>query len=333
MSKMKKISIILPVYNGAATITRTLDSIVKQNVDEEIEVIVVNDCSTDNTQQILEVYKTKIYPHLAIVNLPENLRQGGARNAGVKLAKGKYIQFLDADDSLIDNSLEKLLKAIADNPDLDLLFFESAVFDIKNNTIKYSLTYPSNVTTTLSGEEYLSTQNVPWTPWMALYNKEFLLTNNISFAEKVRFEDADYVLKSVLLAHKVKYLPIQTVLYSENGSSTTNIGDDGNKIYERMLSADRLSEIITKYKSQYPKGTNVIKGHYRFKYHAILLRNLWRLDYKSIMHILRTIPYRDTTCNDTLISMAMNYPHIYASMSMIFGPILRFILKVRNSTH
>lgn len=327
---MKKISIIIPVYNGAQKITRTLDSIVNQNVDDDIEVIVVNDCSTDNTQQVLEEYHGKTYPDLVIVNLPENKRQGGARNAGVKLAKGDYIQYLDADDTLIDCSLQNLLKAIYDNPELDILFFESALFDIKKNIANYNLTYPSNITTTLNGEEYLGSQNVPWTPWMAIYRKDFLKNNKIQFAENVRFEDADYVLKCVLLAKKVKYLPIQTVLYYENGNSTTNIGNDKDKIIERILSTDRLWDIITQFQCLYPKGSDVIRGHYKFKYHAILLRNVWRLDYKSIIELLNAHPYRDDNCNDGLINLAMRHPQIYAGMSMIFGPLLKLMLQIRN---
>lgn len=267
---------------------------------------------------------------MVIVNLPENKRQGGARNAGVKLAKGEYIQYLDADDTLIDCSLQKILKAIFNNSGLDILFFESALFDIKKNITNYNLTYPSNITATLNGEEYLNSQNVPWTPWMALYRKDFLKNNDIQFAEDVRFEDADYVLKCVLLAKKVKYLPIQTVLYYENGNSTTNIGNDKDKIKERILSADRLWDIITQFQCQHPKGSNVIRGHYRFKYHAILLRNVWRLDYKSILELLKAHPYREDTCDDRLINLAMEHPHAYAGMAMISGPILKLLLGIRN---
>ena len=324
------ISIIIPVYNGSETIVRTLDSIFNQDIGDSVEVIVVNDCSTDNTLTVLKDYTSRFSHSLTIVDLPNNMRQGGARNIGVNISKGEYIQFLDSDDTLIGGSMQKLLRAINENRNLDILFFESAIFDKKKNIIISSNTYPNNITTTLCGEEYICNQGVPWAPWMALYNKRFLNDNNIRFAEKVRFEDADYVLKCVLLAQRVKYLPIQTVMYHQNGSSTTNIGDDKDKILERMLSAERYYDIIVQYEETYPKGVEIIRGHYLFNYRAVLMRNIWRLDYSSIIQTLKLHPYRIDECKDFFIKITMDHRHFFAMVATILGPILKLILRIRN---
>lgn len=267
---------------------------------------------------------------MTVVNLTENIRQGGARNIGVETATGDYIQYLDADDTLVEGSLSQLLDAVSINQHLDLLFFD--FLTLEENTYRQisGINYSRNTTTILSGEEYLKTQQVPWTPWMALYKRSFLLQNNIKFAEKVRFEDADYVLKSVLLAKNVKYIPIPVVSYVVSGQSTTNIGSDAVKVAERMLSADRLYALIQEYGETHKTGTDIIKGHYQFKYHSILLRNLWRLKYKTIIRLLNLYPYRLEPCTDSLIKFADNYPKIYAMCGLLFAPVLKFLIYVRS---
>ena len=192
------------------------------------------------------------------------------------------------------------------------------------------MSFQSNHSNIISGEEYLLSQQVPWTPWMALYRRNFLYKNNLKFTEKVRFEDSDFVLESVLLAQRVQYVPLPVVCYMINGNSTTNIENDATKIEERILSAERLYNIVTKYSNIYPHGTNVIKGHYHYKFRAILQRNLWRLNYKTILPLLNTYPYRLHPCNDMLIEFTMRHKKLYAAGAAIFGPLLKQAIHLRN---
>lgn len=84
-------SIIIPVYNGEQYIKNCLDSIYRQGLGDDVfEVICVNDCSTDNTAQVISEYG-KFHQNLRLINHETNRRQGGARNTAVKVAKGKYI--------------------------------------------------------------------------------------------------------------------------------------------------------------------------------------------------------------------------------------------------
>lgn len=327
---MIKISIIIPVYNGAKTITRTLDSIVNQNVGDDIEVIVVNDCSTDNTQQVLEEYQANVYPNLVIVNLPENHKIGGARNAGIAVSNGEYIQCLDGDDLLIEGALKKLLQVLTANPNIDLVLFDYLTVEEGTFKLLDDIKFAKNHSRVIGGEEYITTQGVPWTAWLALYKKSFLYGNNIHYADHVLFEDSDYVLKSIMLAKSIKYEPIAVLKYMISGNSTSNIGNNKTKIEERLMSEDRIFNVITLYKDTHPHGVEVIRGHYKFKYHAILLRNVWRLDYKSILELLKTHPYREANCDDRLINFVMEHPHAYAGMSVILGPILKLLLRIRN---
>lgn len=101
-------SIIIPVYNGEQYIKNCLDSIYRQGLgDDDFEVICVNDCSTDNTAQVISEYG-KFHQNIRLINHETNRRQGSARNTGVKVAKGDYILYIDADDTFESNALPLL---------------------------------------------------------------------------------------------------------------------------------------------------------------------------------------------------------------------------------
>ena len=326
-----QISIIIPVYNGADTICNALDSIFDQKRACDVEVIVIDDCSTDSTHYVLENYPPqKSCNSLRIIRLPGNSRQGAARNIGIENATGRFIQFLDADDILTENSLENLLAYISnDNGISDILFFDSQTYDLHSSTEVSCLSFRNNTTKPLSGEEYLSTCQVPWTPWLALYRRDYLIENKIKFVENVRFEDSDFVLKAVLLAKKVRYAPIIVYKYFINGQSTTNIGNDANKIEERLKSAIRLRNLGLEFKQLYPRGSNVILGHYQFKYKAILCRNLWRLSFKEMTALLRRYPYELPT-QSHIIQVAKLSPELFAVVGVLMKPVLRSALKLRT---
>ena len=96
-----KISVIIPVYNAEKSIEKCLDSVLLQNISP-IEIIIINDCSSDRSYRIMEGYNEK-YPYIKIINNLVNEGAGAARNKGIKSAKGKYITFLDSDDWMVIN--------------------------------------------------------------------------------------------------------------------------------------------------------------------------------------------------------------------------------------
>lgn len=118
---MLRLSIIVPVYNVSKYLAKCLDSLICQDLKpEEYEIIVVNDGSTDNSEEISRQYEKK-YSNIKVVR-QENQGLSGARNTGIKLSNGKYIQFVDSDDYLVPNVLRTLVdKMETDN--LDVLRF------------------------------------------------------------------------------------------------------------------------------------------------------------------------------------------------------------------
>lgn len=107
------VSIIVPAYNAEKTIEKCLDSLLNQTL-KEIEIIVINDCSSDNTLKILKKYKNKI----KLIDNKKNLGPAGSRNKGLDIATGKYIGFVDSDDWIAPNMYELMSSKMTDEVDL-----------------------------------------------------------------------------------------------------------------------------------------------------------------------------------------------------------------------
>ncbi len=118
-----RLSFIVPFYNVELYIEECIRSLYVQDIPwEEYEVICVDDCSLDGSRTIVERLQEE-YPTLKLLTTPENLRQGGARNMGLDVAQGRYIWFVDSDDYICPNILDRLLNVI-DTNSLDILQFD-----------------------------------------------------------------------------------------------------------------------------------------------------------------------------------------------------------------
>lgn len=106
---MKKISIIVPAYNVHNTLARCLETLVHQTL-QDIEIIVINDASTDDTWEIMQKYESEYPDTITIINCEKNSRAGGARNIGFDIATGEYIGMVDSDDYVATTMYEQLYK-------------------------------------------------------------------------------------------------------------------------------------------------------------------------------------------------------------------------------
>ena len=120
---MPKISAIIPTYNNAEFLQEAIESVLAQTY-KDIEIIVVDDGSTDNTEDVVKNYAGK----LTYIR-QENAGPAKARNTGILQAKGEYIAFLDADDSWLPNKTEEQLKVLEDNPNSALVYSKAIFFD------------------------------------------------------------------------------------------------------------------------------------------------------------------------------------------------------------
>ena len=133
----KTVSIIVPTYNGSKTVSKTIDSLLGQTL-EGIEIILTDDCSSDNTKEIIDEYCQK-YPGRIISNpMKVNTRGSGLINSSVGIAKGKYIAIVDQDDWADLTMFEKLYNA-AEREDAEIADCNCSIVDSEGNLIKVCL--------------------------------------------------------------------------------------------------------------------------------------------------------------------------------------------------
>ena len=219
---MIRLSIIIPFYNVEQYLAQCLDSVYHQDIpEEEYEVICVDDCSPDSSIAIVEEY-TKNHTNIVIVRNQYNRKLGGARNAGMEVAKGNYVWFIDSDDFIEENCLKTLL-TIAEKEDLEMLHFNYAEYPNAENPTRR----PQD-TELMSGTDMWFDSNFIWfhdlvTAWRKLYKRQFLIDNNIQFAEHIMFEDNDYAIVAFANAQRVKHIALCAYHYRNNPNSITRV--------------------------------------------------------------------------------------------------------------
>ena len=265
------VTFIIPAYNAAETIVRCLDSIYALSLKlDEFEVIVIDDCSTDETVSIIEDRRLKNI-NLILLKQPENHRQGAARNRGVKKARGEYICFVDADDAVT----EGIVKAIrmAKEKSTDLLAIHSAHANDKGQITREEEHLQYGPDDVFSG---LDMHHPYWcsAPWGYVYNKKFLERVKYPFAEDVLYEDADYVSAHVYYAQRIAYSSeLGYIAYYRSGSTTRSLTH--KNISDFLMLGVRMLRLYDRIKVE--KGKNIRKDEELFA-DSILdgaCRNMW----------------------------------------------------------
>ena len=230
-----KVSVILPVYNVAPYLKDCLNSLINQTLID-IEFICINDGSTDNSLEILNEYAAK--DNRFVVVSQENQGQGVARNEGVELAKGEYIQFIDPDDWIELNMLETLYIFAKDHHSQVVKFNYTDYND-------YSGKYKQQDFIKQIQEEYdYDLRKTPYYTWRILkkdclsgldlhvwahfYQTEFIKSNKIRFAPSKHGEDHLFADGAIVLANKIDYLNKYLYFYRIRTGSAVHIKSDIN---------------------------------------------------------------------------------------------------------
>lgn len=211
----KRFSVIIPAYNIEDYIERAIKS-VRYQTFKNIEIIVVNDASTDNTEEKIKKLKDK-YKELIYIEHENKKGLGGARNTGLKVAKGEYIIFLDGDDYLANaNVLEKLDELIGQDK-TDVVYMG---FKIEGKREELIIPTPETCTKTYKA----ATDKYP-NAWSKCWNRRFLEKNNIYFPEHRLYEDVLFVYKAVMKSKtsKIADFIVHHYIYGRTNSITTKI--------------------------------------------------------------------------------------------------------------
>jgi len=235
------ISIIIPCYNAEKTIERCLESVINQTY-KNIEIIVINDGSVDRTDSIIKRYTTD--KRIKYYNR-SNHGIGKTRNFGIEKANGKYITFLDSDDYLPNDAIDNLYK-LAQKNKLDLVVSD---YYVDNKNIKSEKIKSFSITNVKNNHDLILDVNLA--PWNKLYKKE--LIENIKFEENLKYEDAPFVIESIIKAKRIGKLDKETYYYVVNPNSETTIRD------ERIFDIFKILDIIGRLVENKKELTEVYK--------------------------------------------------------------------------
>lgn len=223
------LSFILPCYNVEEYIQQCLDSIYACSLPkEQFEVVCVNDCSPDNVKEILERNQRQ-HVNLRIVVHEKNLGLGGARNTGIREAKGKYLWFVDSDDIVTAKELKTLTRKIIEQ-DLDMLCFNYRRVDEEGRELSTHRVF--NNTSPRDGYAFVKSVfgkgivNHLGYVWRFIYRTEFLRRHQLIFPEQVRWEDTTFMPRALLEAERVA--AVSDVLYSYRVNANSISGTFGS---------------------------------------------------------------------------------------------------------
>ncbi len=224
---MVKVSVIMPAYNAVDYIEKSVKSVMEQTL-KDIELVIVNDASTDSTwEKILEL-KNTYGDKIKAINLEKNVRQGGARNVGIKFSGGGYIVFVDSDDWIKEDMLEKFYNAITEN-NADMAgssgyYLHYSLENIHEHNAHDAMSIEISGKTLDNGVKekfFLSVGGL----WRNIYRKDIIINNEIWFPERVSYEDNYFVNLYKGYVNKYVYVDETFYYYRQNPTSTVHRKD------------------------------------------------------------------------------------------------------------
>lgn len=216
---MPKVSVVVPVYNTQKYLEKCLDSLVYQTLDD-IEIIVVNDGSPDESQKIIDRY-VQAYPNKVRAYIKENGGLSDARNYGIKKASGEYIGFVDSDDYVNLDMYENMYKKAKEED------FDMVVCDIRYVYENTSKEVSSQVEEDISDINKIKAQMVNIYPaaWNKIYKKE-LFENGVLFKKGVWYEDVEFLYRLFPYIKSIGTLKKPFVNYVQRDGAITSTFDE-----------------------------------------------------------------------------------------------------------
>lgn len=211
--KQKILSVIIPIYNSGKYLNRCVDSILNQGLEKDTyEIILVNDGSLDNSLDICEQYQQQYGEELIKIVSQPNQGVSMARNNGLKIAQGEFVNFIDSDDYLIPKGLHYLLSNFL-SESIDILSYWSMTLD--KNTYKYfkeNNKVEGKICFEKNGHEFLC-DNVQTSVVTSLYRKDFLVKNGLEFSHLCIGEDVYFNIKTYLKCPRIRMVSSRLYRY------------------------------------------------------------------------------------------------------------------------
>lgn len=202
---MKKVTVITPCYNSEKYLGECLQSLENQTMSiEDLEIILVNDASTDNTWQMILEFEKKYPESVVAINLAENRRQGGARNEGLKYATGEYIAFLDSDDKAEPETYEKVYQRAIET-DSDIVQFNHYNYTQNWESLcdNCKLEGVIELEDKSARKLFLMAQIMTMGCWNKLYRRSMVEESRAQYAEHRIYEEPAFVYPQMFFAKRV----------------------------------------------------------------------------------------------------------------------------------
>lgn len=242
------VSIIVPTYNVKHYIRECIESILNQTY-KNIEIIIVNDGSTDNSMTMINDYVTSINK-IKVIN-QENQGLSAARNSGIERAKGKYIAMIDSDDKIKPDFIKNLVKtAMQTNADIVRGSFRDFQGNIPTGWIADFITNPNSGPQVL--DQFLN-QNTSFVVWSSLYSREFLNNNNLRFTPGILLEDGDFTCRAYMAANIVITTQYTDYMYRIRPGSILTSNNAKHMSESENLIIDKFLTMISSVQSQKSK--------------------------------------------------------------------------------
>lgn len=232
---MSEITVVIPAYNAEKYIKECLESLYTQSY-KDIDILVINDGSTDRTVDIAELFKKEHSNLMLQIITVKNSGAARARNIGIQLATGKYIAFFDADD-IIDRDMLQTMINVAHQKNVDLVTCDF-YWMYPNKNIREKL-YEANS----ERELFISAWAAPWNK---LYRRSMLVENNIFFTEGYTYEDTSFYLKYIPYCKTIVHIPQPFIYWRQHNTST--MGKSQDKRISQIFPV--LEDAIKYYKEQ-----------------------------------------------------------------------------------
>ncbi len=255
---MVKVSIIVPIYKVEKYLKRCLESLVSQTF-QEIEIICVNDGSPDQSQKIVDEYVEK-YPEIVKGYVKENGGVGDTRNYGLDCATGEYIAFVDSDDWVEPEMIEKMYRAAIEQK-ADLVICDYVVDNIDGGS-EMIISGIIKSSTDIFKRVLIS----PPAPWNKLYKKDLFLKNEIRYPKGLWYEDLATTPRLLMNVHKISHINEALVHYIQR---------------EGSIMATLNEKVLDIYKS-----LGVIEEYY--KSHGLYQQYKEEIEYLYVQHLIST---------------------------------------------
>lgn len=337
--KNPKISVIVSVYNTEKYIEKCLDSLLNQTYSN-IEIVVINDCSTDGSLKILKKYAKK-YDNMILIENKENKGLSYSRNVGLEKATGKYIGYIDSDDYVDSTYYEQMMKAIKKEKS------EIAIADMK--IVYEDGSFPDYVSKGCNGE--VNTLNIIKNGLAAsacnkLFKREII--EKYKFSEGKLNEDLAVILPSIVAAKKISYVENNNYYYVQHTGSIQNsrFSDrrfdifygveltlkriKGCKNYAKISQAIIYEQLIVLLIYVIPKEKNLIRRHHILKKYNQLSKKYNIRKNQYFWKFLEEQGRKHAIYYKILFKLNCNGLYILADLWMLMYDVLRSLLKAKN---